>query len=106
MLSIKKKVQEGYSKYYNYSASDMMVLAALRAARKRAGLTQVELADRLYLSCSYINLIEAGKAGKNWLRYMPKTMAWLNACGVSARIELTVIADSTEKRKKLAKKYK
>lgn len=93
----KKAIKEGVKQYYDYQLSDNMVMSALRAARINAGLTQIQLADRLNVTSQFICNIENGR-GRNWLRYMPKIQAWLNACGCSLHLEARVIVDPSEKK--------
>ncbi len=70
---------------YMSQSSDKRLRQLLRASRVAAGITQKELASRLRLHPVYVNNVEAGKDGRNWFRYLPKVLAWMEACGVELR---------------------
>lgn len=60
---------------------DLLVLGrTVRALRKRAGMTQEELAARASTMSNYLSLVENGKRGLRW----PMVMRLLRAMGVSA----------------------
>lgn len=64
------------------ASRDQLVLGrALRALRKRAGMTQEELAAQASTMANYLSLVENGKRGLRW----PMVMRLLRAMGVSAR---------------------
>ena len=50
---------------------------AMTAARKKAGLTQVQMAERLAVGQSYVSKIERGESYVDILTYVD----WLVACG-------------------------
>lgn len=61
---------------------DQLVLGrTLRVLRKRAGMTQQELAAKASTMSNYLSLVENGKRGLRW----PMVMRLLRAMGVSAR---------------------
>jgi len=49
----------------------------MTAARKKAGLTQVQMADRLAVGQSYLSKIERGESYVDILTYVD----WVTACG-------------------------
>ncbi len=65
--------------------------ARLTAARRRSGLTQLELAERLGMSLSTIQRVEAGRTD-------PKLLLLVHwAAAVGLRLHLTPLADDPPK---------
>lgn len=58
--------------------------AGLASLRKTAGLSQVELAERMGIGQSYISKIERGEAYIDVLVFVD----WCSACGVKAGLTL------------------
>lgn len=60
----------------------------MKELRKRAGLTQVQLAERLSLDQSYVSKIERGERYVDVLLYID----WCKACETSADIAIQQIS--------------
>lgn len=64
--------------------------AHLKALRKDAGLTQVELAARLSIDQSYLSKIERGERYMDVLLYLD----WCRACGVTPDQAVLTLVDA------------
>ena len=62
----------------------------LKALRRNAGLTQIEIADRLKLDQSYVSKIERGERYVDVIFYLD----WCMACGIKAAKAITQLAKS------------
>jgi transcriptional regulator with XRE-family HTH domain len=61
--------------------------AHLKTLRKGAGLTQVDLAERLHVDQSYISKLERGERYLDVLFYLD----WCRACGVEPDAAVTAL---------------
>jgi transcriptional regulator with XRE-family HTH domain len=64
---------------------------AMIAARKKAGLTQVQMAERLAVGQSYVSKIERGESYVDIITYVD----WVTACGRKPGELLNALIDVT-----------
>lgn len=70
------------------------LLTTLIDARRDAGLTQAQLAERLKRSQSYVGKIEVGERGID-----PVECAdWARACGIAPRVFFNRFADALDRK--------
>lgn len=68
--------------------SDVRIACMLAEARVLAGITQKEMGERLHVSASMIAKIErCDPLAMSWVRYMPKVLAWMQACCVDLQFK-------------------
>lgn len=73
---------------------DKRVLSVLIQAYEANGSKRSEVASRLFVSTSMVHYILSGhKTGRSYLRYLPKTLAFLKACNCRMRIEAYLIKE-------------
>jgi len=77
-----------------YRPENQTFLATLRAIRKRAGLTQGELGERLGRTQNYVTAAERGVVRLDWLH----TRDWCQACSADLVIWATEIEQALDGR--------
>jgi len=95
------KEAEEHAQKSLYLPENRTFLATLRAIRKRAGLTQSELGERLGRTQNYVTAAERGVVRLDWLQ----TRDWCLACSANlviwaTEIELELAGRPASKRKR------
>lgn len=65
---------------------DKPISLMLKKARRESGLSVKELSEKIGLAVGTIYKLEQGRGNPSGLRYLPRIVTWLSACGYSLHI--------------------